>query len=507
MLSSGFLLFIINWIIEADYRVKWQIIKRNKGLLFIAFIPVIHLLGMFNTENIPYGLMDLKIKLPLLLPLFFLSSAKLTNSIKRDKLLLIFVLAAFIASIYGFMRFEFFSSGNSIEDLYKISILGQNIQVSLFATLALCILINQCFFSKFKISPLLKILFAIAIVWFITYIYFLSSYTGYAALVVALFYTIFKLTTPKKKMMSWGFLTTFVLLGLCFMIYINKLILKFNDHEISGFRVLPTKTGNGNLYSHDTLSMRTENGHYTDIFICKNELKKEWETRSGIAMNSKDQKGQNLEETLIRYLTSKGLKKDSSGVAQLSDEDMECIENGCANYLYTKKYSLESRVYHVYWQFKKYSETGNPTAQSFSQRIEFLKAAFVLIKLNFWLGVGSGDVMDSFKSTLKKMGSQLDSNYYNRVHNQYLLELVSLGIFGFIAFMFIILFSVFRFKIWKDYLLSTFYMIILISFLTDNPLETQLGVSFYSIFYCLLTIGAISKEPETLKNPNAAIHN
>jgi hypothetical protein len=486
IISSGFLLVLLNWAIEADFKNKWKVLKQNKGFLLIAFIPIIHLLGMLNTENISYGFSDIKIKLPLLLPIAFASSPKLLKAFKKDTFLSIYLLAALVSSLFGFIRFQFFSNDTSIEDLNKISLLGQNIQVSIFVCFAICITIYFLFIDKKFTRPTYKILLIFCLTWFSVYVYLLNSYTGYIVFIAILIFTLVNFISKKNLSVLFVALGLILLSGFGFVIYLNRLIVKFNNTEKIEFNRLPQKTINGNAYQHDTLSKRAENGHLIDIYICKYELKKEWKVKSKLAFENKDFKDQYLPETLIRYMSSKGLKKDSLGFSMLSKKDIAFIENGCANYLYTNKYSLESRIYHVYWQYKTYSESGNASAQSFSQRVEFLKAAKILCKENFWFGVGSGDVMESFKKELDDMGSKLDQKYYNRVHNQYIVEFIALGFWGFVAFMIIFFYPIFKYKIWKNYLLFSFYITFCLSFFTDNPLETQLGVSFLTIFYCIL---------------------
>jgi len=480
--------------LEGDFRTKWQYIKQNKSYMIIALIPIIHAIGFYNTENVDYGLIDLKIKLPLLLPIFIGSSPKLLKSFKIDNLLFVFSISAIISGIYGFVGFELSSPLNSIEDLYQISIMGQNIQVSLLAVTAFCIISNKLFLNPKPVSQLYKIIYTISILWLAAYVYILNSYTGYFVLVIVIVYSALTIARQQNRIIFILSIAFLIFTGLGFTLYIHHLINRFNTTDKIEFSKLPAKTANGNIYQHDTLSKRTEIGHFIDLFICREELRKGWKSRTGTELNIKDRKGQILEETLIRYLTSKGLKKDSSGIAVLTNKDIEFVKSGCANYLYAKKYSFESRIYHVYWQLKIYRETGNPTAQSFSQRVEFLKAAKILARQHFWTGVGSGDVMDSFKNTLKSMDSKLDQRYYNRVHNQYIVELIALGFFGFIAFMVILIYPAIKFKIWKNYLITIFYLVTIVSFFTDNPLETQLGVSYFAVFYSILMFEFLSMD-------------
>ena len=326
----------------------------------------------------------------------------------------------------------------------------------MFANYALCILYYFLLFSEKQLRIYQKFLLIASILWLVVYVYLLNSLTGYIILISLILFSILFSLKKKSRSISVLFGILSVLIFLLLPLYLYKLFDKFSHTESIDFSRLEEKTVNGTLYQHDTISKRTENGNYINIYICMVELERSWENRSKIPFDGKDQKGQEVAVTTIRYLSSKGLRKDSCGMAQLSASDINSIESGCANYLYTNKYSFESRAYNIYWQLKTYEETGNSTAQSVSQRIEFLKAAKILIKENLWIGVGTGDVMNSFKETLIKMKTKLDPAYFNRVHNQYIVELVALGILGFLSFMFIIIYPVFRFKIWNNYLFSFF---------------------------------------------------
>jgi hypothetical protein len=496
-ISIGFILFITNWFIEGNFHLKWQRIKSNLKYLVICLILLLHMAGLIHSDNWIVGLTDLKIKLPLLFPIFWFSSSIAARGFKNELFLKLFALVVLFAGIFGVVRFEVLNS-RSLEDIYKIAILGQNIQVAVFAVFAVCIVIYLVFAEKEKESLAYKFLIGCVLIWFTIHIYILNSYTGYfAILVMILFSTIYYYKKIGTRLVTIVFIVFFI--SVSSLIYtITDVWQSFQYHGHIQFENLPDKTVNGNYYTHDSLSRRVENGNPIDIYISEKELKVEWEKKSPLEYHGTDYKKQELSETLIRYLSSKGLTKDSAGLAKLDGYEIGLIENGCANYLYAKPYDFKTRIYHVLWQLNTYYKTGNSTAQSFSQRLDFMKASKIIITNNFWFGVGSGDVLDSFRKTLSEMPAKLHPDYFNRVHNQFIVEFVALGLLGFFAFVIVFFYPVFRFKIWKSYILSGFYILVFISFLTDNPLETQLGVSFFIVFYCLLfslkTIEPTSKE-------------
>jgi hypothetical protein len=63
-----------NWLIEGDFKQKWQQLKINKLFWIVSSLFFAHVFGLIYTQNFNEGLNDVRIKLPLLfLPLIFLS--------------------------------------------------------------------------------------------------------------------------------------------------------------------------------------------------------------------------------------------------------------------------------------------------------------------------------------------------------------------------------------------------------------------------------------------------
>jgi O-antigen ligase len=196
-----------------------------------------------------------------------------------------------------------------------------------------------------------------------------------------------------------------------------------------------------------------------------------------------------LYTTLYRYLTSKGLRKDAEGIKALTDTDIQNIENGVTNVIFQqKKYSLYPRIYQTVWEYYMYSVTGDPSYQSFSQRIEFTKAAVAIIKDNPWFGVGAGNWKEEFKNTYIKNKSKLKEGLYASSHNQYLNYMVKFGITGFIIIMFLIIFPVVKTRAYNDLLFLIFLVFLFFANFADSNFESHMGSSFFIFFYCLFII-------------------
>jgi hypothetical protein len=236
---------------------------------------------------------------------------------------------------------------------------------------------------------------------------------------------------------------------------------------------------------HDFENMAVENGHYTYLYICHDEMRAEWNKISTIKYDDVRPNGYPLYDTLIRYLTSKGLRKDGEGIKSLTPQDVRNVENGMANVIfYNKKYSLYPRIYQTVWEYYMYSNTGDPSYQSFSQRIEYAKAAITIIKKNFWFGVGAGNWKEEFRMTYISNNSKLEEGLYASSHNQYLNYMVKFGFVGLLVIMFFIIYPVIKTQSFQDPLFMIFLVFLFFANFADSNFETHMGSSFFLFFYC-----------------------
>ena len=194
-----------------------------------------------------------------------------------------------------------------------------------------------------------------------------------------------------------------------------------------------------------------------------------------------------VSETLKRYLTSKGLKKDAEGIESLSERDIKNIESGIANYIFDcSAYSIYPRVYETIWEIDHYLLTKDPNDQSLSQRIEFSKAALNIIKNNFWVGIGTGNFEQEYQKSFKEINSLLNESNYGSAHNQYLNYLLKFGVIGFTFILFVIIFVIFNKKQSGNRLLLLLLVYMMIANFGDSNLETHVGLSFFVFFFTFL---------------------
>jgi hypothetical protein len=227
-----------------------------------------------------------------------------------------------------------------------------------------------------------------------------------------------------------------------------------------------------------------ENGYYIWRNISNPELRKEWKERCDPEYTEFDAQGEEVYGTLIRYLTSKALTKDSAGIHQLSVEDIENIQNGDISVNQHEWNNLQLRIDQLFYQMMAHYYQDDPGNKPIVQRIYYWFGAIEIIKANPVLGVGVGDIQVEFdkyfKSELKSLGNQ----YWHHTHNQYLTYFVISGVIGFLLFLWAVFYPL-KLYIKRNSILALAQIILLISFLSEDTLETQPGVTLYVLFAAL----------------------
>jgi hypothetical protein len=470
-------------LLEDTSKNKIKRFKENRILLFIPGIYLVYLLSFIVFYKTGNSFYDLKKALFfLIIPLAFMIGKPLSTFQKR-LLFYAFALAVFVATVVAMFNW-FFKSETINFAIHKISLIS-HIRFSFQLILIfwfLIILVHQNhknFTTKIKTGLLLLALY------FLVFLFFQQSLTGLIAFGASLFFSVYLLIQTQTKYRT-------VLLSLLFgtilipFLYVFWIVQSFYDIEKIDKQSIDQTTSLGNYYTHDFENLALENGHYTYLYICHDEMRNEWNKVSNIKYDDNLPNGFPLYATLTRYLTSKGLKKDAEGIKSLTPQDIQNIENGISNVIFqTKKYSLYPRIYQTVWEYYMYSITGNPSYQSFSQRIEFAKAAITIIKKNFWFGVGAGNWKEEFKRAYTTSNSKLDQGLYASSHNQYLNYMVKFGFVGLLIVMFFIVYPVIKTKSYRDPLFLIFLVFLFFANFGDSNFETHMGSSFFLFFYCL----------------------
>ena len=350
-------------------------------------------------------------------------------------------------------------------------------------------------YKDFELTNREKMFFVPLALWLSGFLFILQSFTGIWIFIITIPVILINWAYRQKKVILTSALSVL-------LIFITIAIFSLLFRAFRNFYPPPTVnvenleqfTANGNQYYHNSDSKILENGNYVDLFICEKELRSSWNKRSKIPYDSADNKGQILHQTLIRYLTSKGLKKDSAGIAALDEKDIQMIENGFSNYIFSRKFSIYPRIYQSFWEIDVYLKTGISGGHSLTQRIEYQRNGIQIIKRNFWFGVGTGDVENEFNKQYDLSGSKLEPKFRLRAHNQLLTFFITFGFIGFLWILFAIIFSVIYEKKYKDLLTMSFLLVIFLSMLNEDTLETHVGISFFSLFFALFVFGYNKKD-------------
>ena len=337
--------------------------------------------------------------------------------------------------------------------------------------------------------------------WFAYQIYIFESLSGYLAFAGLIAATLLYLYFTKVRSTGWRVVGLIVVIavplvaGLLVYRSFNRLL----TAEPVDNAALDAKTAQGHDYWHDTVCFPVEDGKYTGLYFCRPEMREAWNQRSPLDYDGLTLNGENLEATLTRYLTSKGLRKDASGVAALTDEDFRHVENGVANYNNYVHPGLKARLSETAFEYNQYRRYNNPNGGSLSQRIEYTRASFHLIRQHPIFGVGTGDIPSAYQRAYDELQSPLEPQFRHKAHNQYLSITVGFGIVGLLIFLVTLLLPYCSAKRCRTYLYTIFLVIALLSMLPEDTIETQAGVTWFALFNSLLIFAFGKREDEPKK--------
>ena len=461
--------------------VKLRLIVNDRVALSMMSIYLLFASAFLWGGDTNYILTDLRVKLPLLiLPLIVFSLKPLTSK-QFQNLLFIYVGAVIVSTLFSANTLF----NNSFTEIRQISLFISPVRFALNICLSISILAIFLIQNR-PLKWSFKILILILILWLSFMLFKLESGIGIIIIItLVLIFSLRKIYASPSLVLKTSLGVFILALPIALFIFLKGEVKSFYDTANINIETLENKTSNGNLYLHDTINYPIEDGQFTGIYLCEEELKSSWEKRSKFKYEGKDSKNQNLKSTLIRYLSSKNLRKDASGVLSLTVLDISHIENGIANVNYIENPGLSTRISKILFAHEVYQKTADPNGSSLAQRKEYWSASIDLIKNHFWLGLGSGNISAAFEEQFNSTNSKLSQINRMESHNQYLLIWVSFGVFGFIWFLFVLMYPALKTKAFDDPQYLAFILIIFISMLTEDTIETQAGVTFFAFFNTL----------------------
>ncbi len=474
-----------NWLLEGKWKEKLQRLVKNKAALVLCSFYLLHIIGLLYTTDFDYAFRDIKIKLPLFVVPFVLGSIT-PLSARTVKQLLFFNVGATLVGTFMSYAIIWGWTAREVTDIRDAIPFISHIRFSLITAVSIFILVH--YFTRDQLWQ--KALYLAVIGWFLVFLYVIKSPTGVAVVVggltVYLLYHVFQVRHRVLKLVT---LLLLVAVPLSAVLYVRHCINDYytlNTIDLNDLEHLERHTSLGNPYGHYIEEQQIQDGNYVYTYIQWGELEAAWNKRSTINYDSLDHRGQRIYGTIVRYMTSKGLRKDDAGVQQLTDEDIKAIEAGEVSALTDSKSGLRARMDQIIFEFNHYLNGSNPSGNSVTQKLEFWKAGIAIIAQNFWVGVGTGDVQLAFDEQYEKMNSKLSEGSRKRAHNQYLTFFITFGTIGIVWFLLNLFYPMFATGRYAHSLYLMFLMALLMSFITEDTLETQAGITFYVFYNSLL---------------------
>lgn len=475
---------------EDTWENKWQRIKSRKILLLIPVIFLLYLLSSLVTIKYDHSFYDIqKVMFYLVFPLAF-SMGKELNAKQKRFVLLAFAASVLLAIFLSLIKWVVFPQEGNFS-VHNISLIS-HIRFSFQLILVIWFLVFLTVVNYQNLSKTNIVILSGLVIVYLGYLVFQQSLTGILAFVASGLYFLFYLFNQTKSEYKVPLIVGFILLIIVPVIYVQQVVKNFYEFDLVDSETVDQFTPEGHPYRNDFYNKMVENGHYVGLYVCEEEMRDEWNKVSAYKYDSIGLNGYPVSATLVRYLTSKNLRKDAAGVKALKTEDIENVEQGMANVIFQRKYSLYPRIYLTVWEYYVYSQTGYSNNQSFSQRIEFARAAITIIKKHFWLGVGTGRWKQEFAQAFKENHSRLNESLYASSHNQYLNYMVKFGVPGFLLIMFLLIYPIIKTKHYRDPLFMILLVFMFFANFADSNLESHMGSSFFFFFYCFFLAGPLT---------------
>lgn len=488
LLSNAQLLLVANWFVEGV--VRKDLVGRFKrafttpvSLVFISFF-LLHALGMLWTSDLEWGSDLCRILLPVLVFGVILSSTPPLKTKEFKAVLLLGAWSAVASTIVCMLlREEVIGQGGYRE----LSVFISHIRLALILCFSVAVFVAFPGEGRgWPASLWPRIAHVLAIVWILFFLDRLSSLMGIVLIAMLAAYGIWRWSAARPQGLKWTLRVTILVIPMSLLAYAEHCRQAYKYEADNDLTHLEARTAGGEWYHHDTIDPQRENGHRVWLYIANGELDRGWSRRSGTPLAGHD----TLRSALIRYMTSLGLRKDSLGLAQLSDEDVGRVEQGVASARTGRRDPLRARVDEVLFEFERFRYTGDPNGRSVVMRSEFLRTGWRIAKENIWTGVGTGDTRPTFKEMYARMNSPLNEQWRLRAHNEYLTLLISFGVFGLLWSLFAWLWPAWKLGAFHSPLFIAWLIIFLVSCLNEDTIETQMGATFFGFWYGVLVFAA-----------------
>lgn len=483
-LSMSEMLLAANWIagglVLGEGRMRWRAgFATAPALIFLSFLAL-HLVGLLWTEDLGWGFDLCRILAPVLVFGAVLAGSDRLQAREFRTILLLGAWSAIASGLFGL-----FFSGAREGDYRSISMFVSHIRLALMLSFSVAVLLWAWPRSNWQRAA--HVAGCIAATYLIAR---LGSLQGF--IILGLLVLLFIWRRSGRSGPVWRIITRAGVIALLLLpIGLARLAWSAISAPVAAGSIDPAeRTAGGEAYQHDTLSTQTENGTHVWTYVAWGEFYRTWGRRSQRPLEGNDALGHPLYSTAARYLSSKGLRKDSLGVMALSDAELRAIEQGASSAVRGAQGPLRARVEEVLFELEQYRSTGRADGHSVAMRMEFLRAGWAIARDHWLLGVGTGDTQRAFDAHYEESGSLLAPEWRLRAHNQYLTLWISFGALGLVLALFTWWWPAKHLKAWSDPLFQCWAVAFGVSCLTDDTIETQAGATFFALYYALFVFAA-----------------
>lgn len=430
VMGLSLLMLVLNWVAEWNWRTKWERLCNNrKGLLFAAFY-LIYAIGLVHTTDWGAAGKEMLDKLPFLFAPIIVITSKPFNHKELQGIFSALIFATLFGCIWNFI----YAWTNTLDNYRQMSRFIDHIRFGLCVVVSIVFSFHYFIDNSFEFKEKIRYIYLITNLILIPYLIYSQTLSGiFIIMIVALCYIVHLIANNNNRKTKWllGGLTGLLLtVSIAYIVYITYDYFHVKD-PVPDTSAL---TASGNAYTFDGERI-LECGHYVGYYVCEEELATAWPMRSDTVYNEQ------IAATLIRYLNSLGMRKDSAAVMQLSDEDIRNVEQKTANIYYARKGHIRQALYETFFGFSLYEKYGIIYGSSMVQRVELWRATWRIIRENWFLGVGIGNQRTALARQLELQHSPFaEISPTPGSHNQYLTFWLAAGLIPLSYFCFLLVY-------------------------------------------------------------------
>ena len=487
LITLSTILFVVYLIFDGRYVEKLFILIHNKSA--VCFLIVVLLIFIRFTFQLPddEAVFYIVKYFPMLVFVLALGSHGELSQNQFHSLTLLFVMSMCINTLY--CSFNYFVLLGDNVDIRTISPFMSYNRFGGYCLVAWTMCAHYVFFeNRIAVGRREKMFLLAAMVWLSMFVIFMQSFSVYIAFAILLciFCYIYLGKTSNRTLKI--IVTTVLIIGALasgFIVYSEARYFIYTDDV--DVEQLPRRTSHNGLYEIPGTLYSPENGHWTNVNVCREELDSCWRNTFGFSVYETDEVGNIYLYTLCRYMASKNLNKDADGFAQLDLEDLELVKQGFTNYRFTDKKNPRKRIYETCWELHDYYNGGNADSHSIAQRFEFMKCALQTLCEHPYVGYGT-DVQTAMNANYERSNTGLSREHWGLPHNQFLMMGLMTGIFGMMLFIVCFIAS-YIFSTSRRTLITTgWFAACFVISCAENILTTSAGAAYYVFMGTVLLV-------------------